>query len=181
MSDEPVETPAPAEPFAGDTGVEANEYTLELEEDSLVPDEDFDALVAEAQAKGLSKDEAQARLSLLDKAFGKAKNTYISNEGKRLIEDLVKDPYFDTKEKQKQAKEDIARVYENYKDPELVKEMKSNPLLGNNKHIVKLLATLGASMRPVTSAPQGQGAPASATEEKTGLEKAYPEFFKDPK
>lgn len=148
--------PADASFAAASDDVEEIEYELELADDSIVPDEDFEELVKEAKEKGLSKEEASARLALMDKAFKKAKDSYIASEGKRLLGELLQDEMFNTPEKQKAAKAHIDQVYAAYKDPDFMKFVKGNPTVGSNKHFVKFLVELGKSVR-AESQPPGQG------------------------
>lgn len=158
LADEPVVTEPVLEDgtFSAPTDVEEIEYDLELAEDSLVPEDEFDALVEEAKTKGLSKDEAEARLKLLDSAYTKSKDVFMKSESKRLMQELVSDPEFNTPEKQKEAKKNIDAVYAAYKDPDFMKFVKGNPLVGNNKHFVKFMAKLGQSLAQ-EGAPKGDG------------------------
>lgn len=176
LADEPDKKEGEEENFAAPEETEALEYELELPDDSLVPDEEFDKLVEDAQKEGLTKEEAEARLKLLDSAYVRAKDEYIRKTAKEYRDELFSDPEFDTDAKRKQAKADIELVYQTYKDPEFIKFMKSNPLIGNNKHIVKFLANLGRSIRP-EGAPKGADAPAKVEAQAHPLATLYPHFF----
>lgn len=185
------EPAAPAKPAEGDPSfaaaadVEEVEYELELPEDSLVPDEEFDAIVNEAKEKGLSKDEADARLKLLDKGYKNGKDAFLKAEGKRLLNDLLQDEMFNTKEKQTAAKANIDQVYAAYKDPDFMKFVKENPTVGNNKHFVKFMAKLGESLKPAGDPPGGTGGtpPTPPKKESNGLQlqDMYPSQFEEKK
>lgn len=175
---EPKKEETPAS-FSAPSEVEEIEYELELADDSLVPDEEFEALAAEAKEKGLTKEEAEARLKLLDSAYKNAKDTFVKSEGKRLMDELLSDPDFNTPEKQKEAKANIDRVYAAYKDPDFMKFVKGNPMVGNNKHFVKFLAKLGASLAP-EGAPKGDGSTPATPPKQTGeatYQDLYPSMF----
>lgn len=180
LDDGNVTPPVEETSFAAAEQVDEVEYELELAEDSLVPDADFDALVAEAKEKGLSKEEAEARLKLLDSGFKKGKDAFLQAESKRLLSELTQDEMFNTPEKQKAAKANIDRVYAAYKDPDFMKFVKGNPTVGNNKHFVKFLAKLGASLGDQATPPansSGNPATPQKNEGQDVLKTLYPKQF----
>lgn len=161
--------------------VENIEYDLELGEESKIPEEEFDALVEEAKAQGLTKEEAEARLALMEKSYSSAEDLYVKTRSQQMKEELFQDEYFNSKEKRTESQEDIARALKEYKSPELVKLVKEDPFFRNNKTLMRLLVDMGRSLRPETlpsgrqeAAPKSEGNSASDM-----MRQYYPTMFEN--
>lgn len=161
-----------------DIDVEVVNYELELPEDSKIPEEEFDALVELAKEQGLTKEEAEARLSIMEKSYSSAEDLYVKTRAEKLKQELFQDEYFNTPEKRKESQEDIARALKEYKNPELVKLVKEDPFVRNNKTIMKLLVDMGRSLRP-EKAPAGnqEGVNTGEDDNNSILKQYYPSMF----
>lgn len=161
-----------------DIDVEVVDYELELPEDSKIPEEEFDALVELAKEQGLTKEEAEARLAIMEKSYSSAEDLYVKARADKLKQELFQDEYFNTPEKRKEAQEDIARALKEYKNPELVKLVKEDPFIRNNKEIMRLLVDMGRSLRP-EKAPAGnqEGVNTGGDDSNSILKQYYPSMF----
>jgi hypothetical protein len=152
-------------------------YDLELPENSILSQEDLDAIAEYASINGLSKEAAEKLIAIKENSYkgGMDKvQAEISAKHKADFEAIQKDPIFIGEQKAK-TYESMNRAIQTFGSPELVEILKT-PEVGNNIVIARFLKAIGDAMAQDTI----QGKPAVASTEDKGnqtLQKLYPEFF----
>jgi hypothetical protein len=166
----------------GDKGDAPTEgYELELSEDSPLSDEDFDAIVAEANEFKLTKEQAESRIKQAESLYTKGQQDaykprmeYYKNQ----VDLFNKDPDFNGDNKAA-AYLSIKKAVDKFGDPELLAQL-SSPEIGNNYALAKFLKKIGDSVGVDNPAHQGKGvagAPAEIDPYQQSLRNLYPDFF----
>lgn len=168
---EPAKVEETAEP-------EVEEYELELAEDSMLSEEDFESIAAEAERLNLTKDEAAKLLSdreaLVKKGYSAAEA-----KAKADFDNATKEfnsaPEF-SGSKREESFGKIHLALKAFGDPDLVKLM--NGPMGSNVHLGRFLLRLGEKIAPEGAPPKAPGSPVETTEkQESGLKHLYPYLF----
>jgi len=174
------EPEATSEEPEAETSTEDDGYELELSDDSILSQEDLDAIATEAAEKGYTKEQAEAVIKQQENLISKgieAQNKYLSNILDERKAEFDKDPDFGG-EKRAESFASIKRVTDAFGSPELTKAL-NDPFIGNNLAVAKFLKKLGDAMgqdkiEGTGTAPKGK--PVSSEEVK--YKTLYPNFFK---
>ena len=172
LDESALEKPADAEV---EISADAEEYELELKEDSILDEETFDEVVKYANDHNLTKAQAEALLSQTESRVKKSMESTIESTVTNYKKELYSDPMFNTKEKVQAASKNINVALASYKDAGLIKALKEDKNLANNVHVLKLLATIGANLAKSGSGPATQSPTAKVDPKKEkGFYEEYP-------
>lgn len=157
--------------------VEALEYELSLEEDSILGEDDLTNIIKYAEEAGLTEEQAKSLIKNTELSNAQGFNRYkaeVAASRKAAVEETKADPLFNTKEAMQESFGVIKRVTDKFQSEELAKFLKSDA--GNNLGLLKMLHTIGLEMGSDTI--EGKGADTGAAKiEKSALERQYPDFY----
>jgi hypothetical protein len=182
-SEEPTALSAIEVPAKKEEAPAVEEYELSLGENSILSEEDLDAIVKIAEEKNLTKEQAEALLADTEasykKGYDKFQTKYIS-ENNAARAKLIADPDFATPEKSTENLGKIAKVVEMFggEHKEGMIELLKSPA-GNSLALAKFLINIAKAGESDT--PQGKGFAGDkpeASSKAEALKKMYPSFYK---